>query len=192
VWPNCNDPQNSFGEGLHTPKEYTIACDSCSAVNIGPDRLGTGNLGAIGTTATLSNKTDARRPILGQIGWYLKFGSGKLSQLELDKVRSANMDDIAETAMMFVTQAAKYSDRVAFNIPEAFEILYDTIGLFDGAHFQSARARQLLVEAVNVALSSIPGNQVSIHCIEIANGTFVVEWLPYIKGQLTSAGRLRP
>ncbi len=39
------------------------------------------------------------------------------------------MHDIAETAMMFVTQAAKYSDRAAFNIPQAFEILYDTIGL---------------------------------------------------------------
>jgi hypothetical protein len=102
------------------------------------------------------------------------------------------VDDIAETAMMFVRQAAKYSDRVAFNIPEAFEILYDTIDLFDGAHFQSARTRRHLVEAVNVALSSIPGNHVSIHCVEIAGGTFAVEWLPYIEGQLANAGRLRP
>jgi hypothetical protein len=101
------------------------------------------------------------------------------------------MDGIAETAMMFVTQAAKYSDRAAFNIPEAFEILYDTIDLFDGAHFQSARTRRHLVEAVNVGLSSIPGNQVSIHCIEIAGGTFAIEWLPYTKGQLANAGRLR-
>ena len=99
------------------------------------------------------------------------------------------MDDIAETAMMFVTRAAKYSDRAAFNIPQAFEILYDTIGLFDGAHFQ--RTRRHLVEALNVALSSIPGNQVSMHCVEIAGGTFVLEWLPYIKRQLANAGRLR-
>ncbi len=39
------------------------------------------------------------------------------------------MDDIAETAMMFVNQAAKYSDRAVFDIPEAFEILCDTIYL---------------------------------------------------------------
>jgi hypothetical protein len=101
------------------------------------------------------------------------------------------MDGIAETAMMFATQAAKYSDRVTFNIPEAFEILYDTIDLFDGAHFQSVRTRRHLVEAVNIALSSIPGNQVSIHCVEIAGGTFALEWLPYIKRQLANAGRLR-
>ena len=101
------------------------------------------------------------------------------------------MHDIAETAMMFVTQAAKYSDRAAFNIPQAFEILYDTIGLFDGAHFQSARTRRHLVEAVNVALSSIPGNRVSIHCVEIAAEAFALEWLPYVKGQLANAGRLR-
>jgi hypothetical protein len=102
------------------------------------------------------------------------------------------MDGIAETAMMFVTQAAKYSDRVAFDIPEAFEILYDTIELFGGAHFRSARTRRHLVEAVNFALSSIPGNRVSIHCVELADETFALEWLPYIKRQLTDAGRLRP
>jgi hypothetical protein len=102
------------------------------------------------------------------------------------------VDDIAETAMMFVNQAAKYSDRSAFNIPEAFEILYDTIELFDGAHFQSVRTRRHLVEAVNLALSSIPGNQVSIHCAEITGGTFAVEWLPYVKVQSAHAGRLRP
>jgi len=102
------------------------------------------------------------------------------------------MDDIAETAMMFVTQAAKYSDRVAFNIPEAFDILHDTVGLFEGAHFQSARTRRHLAESVNVTLSSIPGNQVSIHCAEIAGGTFAVEWLPYVKVQPANAGRLRP
>jgi len=98
------------------------------------------------------------------------------------------MDDIAETAVMFVTQAAKYSDRLIFNIPEAFEILHDTIGLFEGAHFQSARARRHLVEAVNAALSSIPGNQICIHCMEIADGSFVLEWLPYIKGQSVNVG----
>ena len=101
------------------------------------------------------------------------------------------MDDIAETAMMFVTQAAKYADRGAFNVPEAFEILYDTIDLFDGAHFQSPRTRRHLIEAVNIALSSIPGNRVSIHCVEIAGGTFAFECLPYIKGQLANASRLR-
>jgi len=97
------------------------------------------------------------------------------------------MDDIAETAMMFVKQAAKYSDRRAFNVREAFEILYGTIDLFDGAHFQSARTRQHLVEAVNVALSSIPGNQVSIHYVELADEAFALEWLPYIKRQWASA-----
>jgi len=102
------------------------------------------------------------------------------------------VDDIAETAMMFVNQAAKYSDRAVFDIPEAFEILCDTIDLFNGAHFQSARTRRHLAEAVNVALSSIPGNQVSIHCAEITGGTFAVEWLPYVKVQPANAGRLRP
>ncbi len=77
------------------------------------------------------------------------------------------MDGIAETAMMFVTQAAKYSDRVVFNVPDAFETLYGTIDLFDGAHLRSAKTRRHLIEAVNVALSSIPGNRVSIHCVEL-------------------------
>ena len=100
------------------------------------------------------------------------------------------MDDIAETAMMFVNQAAKYSDRVVFNIPEAFEILCDTIDLFNGAHFRSAKARRHLVEAVNVALSSVPGNQVSIRCVELAGGTYAVEWLPYVKLRPAKAARL--
>src|SRR2546428_9814628 len=91
------------------------------------------------------------------------------------------MDGIAETAMMFVTQAAKYSDRVVFNVPDAFETLYGTIDLFDGAHLRSAKTRRHLIEAVNVALSSIPGNQVSIRCVELAGGTYAVEWLPYVK-----------
>jgi hypothetical protein len=101
------------------------------------------------------------------------------------------MDGIAETAMMFVTQAAKYSDRVAFNIQDAFAILYDTIDLFDGAHFRSAKTRRHLVEAVNIALSSIPGNQVSIHCVELGAETFALEWLPYINKQLTNAAWLK-
>jgi hypothetical protein len=94
------------------------------------------------------------------------------------------MDNIAETAMMFVTQAAKYSDRGVFNIPEAFEILYDTIDLFDGAHFRSAKTRRDLVEALNIALSCIPGNQVSIRCVELVGGAFALDWLPYVKGRL--------
>jgi hypothetical protein len=102
------------------------------------------------------------------------------------------VDNIAETALMFVMQAARYSDRVAFNIPEAFETLYVAIDLFDGAHFQSARARRHLVEAVNIALSSIPGNRVSVHCVELGGESFALEWLPYIKRQLANAGRLRP
>jgi hypothetical protein len=96
------------------------------------------------------------------------------------------MDNIAETAMIFVTQAAKYSDRRAFNIPEAFDVLYDTIDLFDGAHFHSAKTRRHLIEAVNVALSCIPGNQISIRCVELVGETFALEWLPYVKDQLTS------
>lgn len=102
------------------------------------------------------------------------------------------MDDIAEAAMMFATQAAKYSDRMSFNIPDAFEILYDTIDLFDGVHFRSAKTRRHLVEAVNIAPSSIPGNQVSIHCVELGGEMFALEWLPYIKKQLTKAAWLQP
>ncbi len=102
------------------------------------------------------------------------------------------MDGIAETAMMFVTQAAKYSDRVVFNVPDAFETLYGTIDLFDGAHLRSAKTRRHLIEAVNVALSSIPGNQVSIHCVELGGETFALEWLPYIGQEFVNAGRLRP
>jgi hypothetical protein len=102
------------------------------------------------------------------------------------------MDGIAETAMMFVTQAAKYSDRLAFNIPDAFDALYDTIDLFDGVHFRSAKARRHLVEAVNIVLSSIPGNQVSMRCVELGGGMFALEWLPYIKKQLTNPARVKP
>ena len=100
------------------------------------------------------------------------------------------MGGIAETAMMFVNQAAKYSDRMIFNIPEAFEILCGTLDLFNGAHFQSARARRHLVEAVNVALSSIPGSQVSIRCVELGGGAYALEWLPYVKPRPVKAARL--
>ena len=51
------------------------------------------------------------------------------------------MDDVAETAMMFVNQAAKYSDRAVFDIPEAFEILCDTIYLLNGALISNRQRR---------------------------------------------------
>jgi len=101
------------------------------------------------------------------------------------------VDNIADTAMTVVTLAAKYSDRITFNVPEAFEILYDTIALFDGAHFQSARTRRHLVEALNIALSCIPGNQVSIRCVELTGEAFALEWLPYINWHLANASRPR-
>jgi len=82
--------------------------------------------------------------------------------------------------MMVVAQAAKHADRSTFNIPEAFDILCDTIDLFNGSHFRSAGTRQHLVEAVNVALSSMPGNRLSLRCVELAGGTYAIEWLPYV------------
>jgi hypothetical protein len=97
------------------------------------------------------------------------------------------VSDIAETAIMFARQTEKYADCTAFNLAEAFEILHDTIELFSGTHFQSATLRRYLVEAVNVALSSIPGNGVSIRCVEVEGKTFVLEWLPYINRDLTKA-----
>ncbi len=100
-----------------------------------------------------------------------------------------NMSDIAETAIMFARQAEKYADCAAFNLAETFEILHDTIGLFSGTHFQSATMRRYLVEAVNAALSSIPGNEVSVRCVEIDGKTFVLEWLPYINRHLVKAGQ---
>jgi hypothetical protein len=94
-----------------------------------------------------------------------------------------------ETSLMFARQAEKYSDRAAFDVAEAFEILHDTIGLFAGAHFRSATMRRYLVEAVNVALSSMPGNQVSIRCVELEGKMFALEWLPHINRQLTKSGQ---
>jgi DNA gyrase inhibitor GyrI len=99
------------------------------------------------------------------------------------------VDDIAKSAMMFVSQAAKYSDRDLFDVPQAFDIIYDTIEAFKGAHFRSASARRHLVEAVNVTLSSIPGNQVSVRCSELMGGTYSIEWLPYSKRRLAKAWR---
>jgi len=84
---------------------------------------------------------------------------------------------VLETALMIVNQAAKYADRSIFNIPEAFDILCDTIDLFGGADFRSARTRQNLVEALNVALSSMPGNRLSIRCLELTDGAYAIEWL---------------
>jgi hypothetical protein len=101
------------------------------------------------------------------------------------------VDDIAETAMTFVRQAARYSDRELFKVSEAFAILFDTIDLFNGTHFQSARKRRHLCEAVNIALSSIPGNQVSVRSCELTDGTFVIEWLPYIKTRTPNVSRHR-
>jgi hypothetical protein len=91
------------------------------------------------------------------------------------------MDDIAKTAMMFVNQASKYSDCLTFKTAEAFELLFSAIESFNGAHFQSAGARRHLSEAVNVALSAIPGNRLSVRCVELADGIYAIEWLPYVK-----------
>jgi hypothetical protein len=100
------------------------------------------------------------------------------------------MDDIAKTAMMFVTQASKYSDRSIFKISDAFEVLYTAIESFDGAHFRSAGIRRHLFEAVNVALSAIPGNRLSVRCVELGRGSYSVEWLPYASGWQAKAGRV--
>jgi hypothetical protein len=89
------------------------------------------------------------------------------------------MNDIGSTALMFARQAAKYSDPGKFEMAEAFDVIHDTIAQFEGKHFESARARSHLVEALNLALSSVPGNQVALRCAEFAGGTHFIEWLPF-------------
>jgi hypothetical protein len=101
-----------------------------------------------------------------------------------------NVDDIATTALMFVKQAARYSDRSTFDITEAFDLLFDAIEQFNGTHFRSRRTRQRLAKVVNDALSTIPGNQVSIRCVELSGGSYAIEWLPYMKAWAAKAGWL--
>ena len=102
-----------------------------------------------------------------------------------------DVDDIATTAMMFVKQAARYSDRSCFEVSEAFDLLFVAIEVFNGRHFQSGRMRRHFVAAINDVLSTIPGNQVSIRCVELGGGTYALEWLPYIKGGRKRVGSER-
>ena len=89
------------------------------------------------------------------------------------------MNDIGATALLFTRQAAKYADPEKFEIAEAFDVIHNTIAQFEGKHFESPRSRSHLVEALNLALSSIPGNQVALRCAEFAGGTSFIEWLPF-------------
>ena len=91
------------------------------------------------------------------------------------------MNGIIETAVTFVKQAAKYSDPALFDIPEAFDLLCNALDQFAGAHFESVTTRQHLAEAINLALSSIPGNQVSVRFVELSSQSYALEWLPYTK-----------
>ena len=100
------------------------------------------------------------------------------------------MHDIAKTAMMFVNQANKYSDCQVFKAAEAFEVLFAATESFDGGHLQSAQKRRHFFEAVNVALSTIPGNRLSVRCVEYLGGVYAIEWLPYVKERPMTAGRL--
>ena len=101
------------------------------------------------------------------------------------------MHDIAKTAMMFVKQANKYSDRQVFKTAEAFDVLFAAIESFNGAHLQAAKTRRHFFEAVNVALSTIPGNRLSVRGVEHLGGAYTVEWLPYVEEGPVTAGRSR-
>jgi hypothetical protein len=100
------------------------------------------------------------------------------------------MHDIAKTTMLFVKQVSKYSDCLVFNTAEAFDVLFAAVESFDGAHFQSAKTRRHFFEAVSVALSAIPGNQLSVRCVELADGAYAIEWLPHVNERPMRAGRL--
>jgi hypothetical protein len=108
-------------------------------------------------------------------------GNDGRESAEVLKIGAAPMHDIAKTAMMFVNQANKYSDCQVFETTEAFEVLFAAIETFDGAHLQSAKTRRHFFEAVNVALSTIPGNRLSVRCVEHLGGAYAIEWLPYVK-----------
>src|SRR5580704_1078616 len=91
----------------------------------------------------------------------------------------ANVSGILGTAMAIANQAAKHADSEVFKVAEAFDILCDTVEVFEGYHLHSATTRYHFVEAVNVALSSMPGNRISMRCIESADDDYAIEWLPY-------------
>ena len=80
--------------------------------------------------------------------------------------------------MLFATQAAEFSDREQFNLLDAATVLYGAIQPFQGAHVGSRWVRLQMFEAVNLALSSLPGNRAAVRCVEGANG-YTIEWLPY-------------
>ena len=98
------------------------------------------------------------------------------------------MDGIPETAMMFVKQARKYADPLTFNHAEAFDLLFSIIDSFNGGHFRCAQTRRTLFEAINIALSTMPGNELSVRCVERDIGTFVIQWLPYVRSVAAKLG----
>jgi hypothetical protein len=80
--------------------------------------------------------------------------------------------------MLFASQAAELSDREQFDLREAATALYGAIQPFHGAHVGSMWVRLHMFEAINLALSSLPGNRASVRCVERVDG-YTIEWLTY-------------
>src|ERR1700730_10838665 len=85
---------------------------------------------------------------------------------------------VSEATMLFTTQAAEFSDREQFDLRDAATVLYGAIQPFNGAHLGSKSVALQMFEAINLALSSLPGNQASVRCVERSDG-YTIEWLPY-------------
>src|SRR5262245_5459532 len=101
------------------------------------------------------------------------------------------MDGIPEAAMMFVKQARKYADPLTFNDAEAFDLLFSAIEPFNGAHSRCAGTRRALFEAINVALSTLPGNNLSVRCVQLGLGSYAIQWLPYVKSVTAGSANMR-
>jgi hypothetical protein len=80
--------------------------------------------------------------------------------------------------MLFATQAVEFSDREQFDVRDAATVLYGAIQPFQGAHVGSIWIRRQMFEAINLALSSLPGNRASVRCVERPEG-YTIEWIPY-------------
>jgi hypothetical protein len=85
---------------------------------------------------------------------------------------------VSEATLLFATRAAEFSDRKNFDLRDAATVLYGAIQPFHGAHVGSMWVRLQMFEAINLALSSLPGNQASVRCVERTDG-YTVQWLPY-------------
>jgi len=88
------------------------------------------------------------------------------------------MKSAVQTAIVFVHRASEFADPATFDISEAFRVVYGALRAFEGPGMPAPSPRDMF-EAVNLALSSLPGNRVAMRFVGLADGGYLTECVEY-------------